>query len=215
MKRRGALVAILFAAGAGGCSFQHRSEAYACETADECGAGRLCDRGWCVEVAGPAIDADPNAPDAPPGDAFVCPAACDSCDELGTCVITCDTSDVSAPCNAAALVCPAGIACRVQCLAADSCAMGVDCSAASSCEIACQANNSCPGPLACGAGPCTVDCSSVGACTGGVDCAISCSCTTPCGGGGACQPEPICPEGCSSGGECRNDLPECDTCAGG
>ena len=213
---------LLLAAIAAGCSFQRRSEGYACETPTDCGPGRTCDQGWCVEVGGPTIDADPNAPDADPNlpdgapaDAFVCPTGCDFCDEVGICHITCNTSDVGAPCNAAAVACPAGVACKIECLATDSCAMGVNCSAASNCRVECTGIDSCAGPITCSDGPCHVECTNTNACGGNISCPDSCSCFTDCSGGGACGGTITCPPGCSQGGECRNNQQECSTCTGG
>lgn len=219
MSARAAIVALALAAA--GCSFQRRSEGYACETSSECGAGRACDQGWCVEVGGPTIDADPNAPDADPtlpdgapADAFVCPAGCDFCDEVDICHITCNTSDVGAPCNASPVLCPPGAVCKIECLAGDSCAAGVDCTDSANCRIECTGIGSCGGPLDCSDGPCHVECTATGTCTGGIDCADSCSCFVQCAGG-ACTGTTTCPAGCQAGNECRNNQQECSTCAGG
>lgn len=219
MSRRAALAAAFLLAATTGCSFQRRSEGYACEAPADCGAGRTCDQGWCVEVGGPTIDADPNAPDADPNlpdgappDAFVCPTGCDFCDEIGICHINCNTSDVGAPCNAAPVVCPPGVVCKIECLADDSCASGVDCTQSANCRVECTGNGSCAGPLDCSEGPCHIECSS-GSCTGGIDCADSCSCFVDCAGG-ACTGSTTCPDGCQSGNECRNNQQECSTCGG-
>ncbi len=221
VRRRCAL--LLAVALAGGCSFQRRSEGYACEVPTDCGSGRTCDQGWCVEVGGPTIDADPNAPDADPTlpdgappDAFVCPAGCNGCDGE-VCLITCNTSDPGAACNAAPIVCPAGVACKVECLAGDSCAAGVDCSDSSNCRVECTGNSSCGGPLTCGDGPCHIECDD-GTCTGGIDCRTSCQCVTMCAGNSSCIPAPMCkiPEGggdCVGGqNECVANTIECMTC---
>jgi len=215
-----AIVSLLVAVA--GCSFQRRSSDYACDTPADCGAGRSCENGWCVEIGGPtfdadpsAPDADPNAPDSAPSDAFACPTTCGFCDELNICHISCNTSDVSAPCNAAPVVCPPGVACKVECMATDSCLMGVDCSAASNCRVECTGGGSCDGPIACSDGPCTVECTNTNTCTGGIDCEDSCSCLTDCMGGGSCVPDPVCPPGCSQGGNCRNTQQECSTCTAG
>jgi hypothetical protein len=218
-ERGGRAALILGVALACGCSFQHRSEDYACEVPSDCGSGRTCDQGWCVEVGGPVVDADPNAPDADPNapdaqpaDAFVCPGACDFCDELAICHIQCSAGT---PCNTAPVVCPAGVACKVECMGTDTCEMGVDCTASSNCRVECTGSSSCGGPIACGEGPCTVECTNTSTCTGGIDCVDSCSCLTDCSGGGACVPPPECPAGCGSGGDCRNNQQECNTCTAG
>jgi len=205
------------------CSFQRRSEDYACQVASDCGAGRTCDQGWCVEVGGPVVDADPNAPDADPTlpdgappDAFVCPPACSSCDG-DICLIACDTSDGAAPCNASPVVCPAGIQCKVECLADSSCASGVDCSQSSNCRIECTGTGSCDAPLTCGAGPCHIECDD-GTCTGGIDCREACQCQTFCTGNSSCLPAPMCKVPVGGGdcvgaqSECVANTTECMTC---
>jgi hypothetical protein len=221
---RAASIAVLLAAVAG-CSFQRRSSEYACDVPADCGAGRTCENGWCVEIGGPVIDADPSAPDADPNapdgatpDAFVCPLGCTTC-EGEICVITCNTSDVGAPCNAAPIVCPAGVACKVECLAGSSCASGVDCSQSSNCRIECTGTSACDGPLTCGEGPCHIECDD-GTCTGGIDCREACQCQTFCAGGSSCMPLPMCkiPTGggdCVGGqDECVANQIECMTCGG-
>lgn len=211
---------VLFLAAAASCSFQRRSSEYACDTPTDCGAGRTCDNGWCVEIGGPTIDADPDAPDADPNqpdgapaDAFVCPPppACSFCDELNTCVITCNAGN---PCNTAPVVCPAGQRCKIECLTADTCDMGIDCSNASNCRIECGGSGACGGPITCGEGPCTIECTNTGTCTGGINCADSCQCSTDCSGAGSCMPAPICPAPpqCSNGDVCLATHPNCMTC---
>ena len=216
MSGRAALVILV--AAAAGCSFQRRSEGYACETPTDCGAGRTCDQGWCVEIGGPTIDADPNAPDADPNapdsgtsDAFVCPVGCGFCDELNTCIIQCNAGN---PCNTAPVVCPPGQRCKIECLTAGTCAMGIDCSAATNCRIECGGSSACAGPIACGEGPCTIECTNTDTCTGGIDCADSCQCLTQCSGGGSCTPAPVCPSPpqCTNGNECLASHPNCMTC---
>jgi hypothetical protein len=206
-------VLLVIAIAAGGCSFQRRSESYTCQVPSDCGPGRTCDQGWCVEVGEPGIDADPDAPDADPNapdgappDAFVCPPECSSCE--GTlCIIQCNTSDGAAPCNAAPITCPPGVACKVECLAGNSCASGVDCSDSANCRIECTGTGSCAGPLTCGAGPCHIECDD-GTCTGGIDCREACQCQTFCAGNTSCMPLPMCkiPQG---GGDCIGGQNEC------
>jgi hypothetical protein len=205
---RRALIALLLV---GGCSFERRTADYACNGPEDCGTGRTCDLGWCVEIGGPVVDADPNAPDADPNapdasmsDAFACPSVCTSCDELNVCLIQCNTSDPGAPCNSAPIVCPPGVICKI----------GVDCSQSANCRVECTGDDSCAGAITCGEGPCHVECVDVNTCAEGIDCAASCSCFTDCSGFDACATPPTCPTGCEQGGECRNNQQVCSTCTG-
>jgi hypothetical protein len=209
-----------------GCKVDRRSEGYTCETETDCGAGRTCDQGWCVEVGGGdgdadpnapdadpnAPDADPNAPDSGPDAAFVCPEGCSSCDEDDTCIITC----AGASSCAEQVVCPAGVKCKVECAGAGSCAAGVDCTAATRCEIECgPGDDACGGLLECGEGLCLVECSSTGSCALGTSCEDSCQCRTQCADD-ACATASTCPPdpNCTQGGECKDTHPDCLNCSG-
>lgn len=170
------------------CSVDRRSESYTCDTETDCGAGRTCDEGWCVEVGGggdgdggelPVVDADPNAPDADPDApdaAFICPPTCSSCNIDNVCIMAC-AADASCPTQ---VVCPPGVSCKVECEGANSCAAGVDCSDASSCRIECTGVDSCAQRIVCGQGQCIVECNANGSCAAGTDCSESCSCLTNC-----------------------------------
>jgi hypothetical protein len=203
-----------------GCTFEKRSSELSCMVPSDCDPGRTCVGGWCVEGGspdggndGPIVDADPDAPDAPPVpdsgpfDAFVCPAGCSSClDDL--CVITCVTG--SEPlCSTGLVTCPAGSKCKAECNGSGVCSLGVDCSSAATCRIECGGTNSCAGPITCGAGPCVLECQN-NSCNGGIDCSASCMCMPTCGSG-SCTTPPTCPALCDMGNSCKFTGPDC-TC---
>jgi hypothetical protein len=206
---RDRLLATVLLLGATGC-FDRRSDAYTCTLPSDCGDGRTCDQGWCVEVGGALADADPDAPDGEPADAFACPAACSSCDESGTCLIACSAAG-SCP---TLVTCPPGIACKVDCSGIDSCLAGIDCSAAGSCRIECSLDRACAGPITCGTGVCLVECKGIDSCAGGIECRESCQCQTDCDGAGSCAIDPSCPEtgNCFQGGNCTFAPGPCNTC---
>lgn len=231
MIRAAALSWLAVLACTAGC-FDRRSKAFACEREEDCGNGRTCQEGWCVEAAAPTIDADPDAPDADPDapdadpnapDAgpFECPPECGSCDETNTCIMNC-AGDDSCPTT---VVCPMGVKCKVECGGARSCMAGVDCSDASLCRIECMGTDSCAGLVECGAGTCLVECgdtngNGMNSCALGVDCDQSCQCDTLCDGSGSCAVAPTCPDppggqDCTAGdGDCDSTHPDCKTCTG-
>lgn len=200
------------------CSFERRTEGFACSAPSECGEGRTCAEGWCVEIAGPGgdampvADADPNQPDANvgPDAAFVCPAECTSCTGT-TCNIVCSGLNSCAP----QVVCPAGIPCKVECNGEDSCVNGIDCTDASSCRIECGQLDACAGLIQCGTGVCIVECTGANSCAAGTSCADSCQCITACEGAGSCLADSTCPPGnaCSNNqGDCTGESLSCNEC---
>jgi len=224
VSRATALAAALVALAATACGFDRRSPGYACQPGDDCGAGRTCSQGWCVDIGGdagdagggdaaPVADADPNQPDAALGgpDAFVCPGVCSSCTVDGTCIIACDATGSCA----SGVVCPAGIPCKVECNGASSCAGAIDCSAATSCRVECTNQDACAGAIACGSGVCRVECGGSGSCSGGIDCVDACQCDTFCTGSGSCAVAPTCPppsQCTTGGGECTGVPGPCNSC---
>ena len=209
------LVAVMVGSLAG-CPFQRRSEGYACDGPGDCGDGRVCSAGWCIESGdgGQAVaDADPDAPDAHvgPDSSFVCPPTCSRCD-VDTCVMDCAVSDACAT----EVVCPPGVKCRVECTGKNSCGGGIDCTTASECLVICIGNDSCDSLISCGTGPCRVNCTSPSTCTAGIDCADSCRCDTLCSGANSCTIPPTCPSSTCTDmttDECDSTLDQsCDDC---
>jgi hypothetical protein len=194
----------LLVAATPACSFERRSQAFSCQPGDDCGAGKSCVSGWCVDGdgGGGVVDADPNAPDSA-ADAEGCPSPCNVC-EGNLCVVSCTAA---ASC-ATEVVCPAGMLCRVECNGQGSCAGGVDCRGAiGNCKVECNTADTCAGLIRCGnpTTPCTVECVGADTCTGGVECSDACSCVVDCGGLGSCTTPAVCREGCTTGeGGCKN-----------
>jgi hypothetical protein len=171
---RGPLLALAVLAG---CGFESRSDAFACDADHPCADDRVCQRGWCV-VPGGGGEADAMTSEI---DAFVCPDACDDCDD-GVCNVRCDGDG---DCDEA-IVCPPGLPCHVRCGGVGSCGGGIDCRDATACEIDCTSPQACQGKLACGEGRCEIDCDDDGTCSGGVECGDACACELDCSGSDAC-----------------------------
>ena len=211
--RRGAVLVALLAA----CSIERHSNDFECDVPGDCGDGRDCVEGYCIESP--------------------CPAPCTSCTGLmpdGTfteCIVDCAAGG---ECNNRSIECPPGVACTVRCNTNNACG-DVDCSAATTCNIECTAMNSCDGQVSCGSGPCTVGCvagnscrsqvqcgqaacnvtcSGTGSCDNGVDCNDSCRCDVACTGTGACNDAAACPDAtCASGMGCTSAPGGvCNTC---
>jgi hypothetical protein len=186
-----------------GCGFERRSPQFTCTSPDDCSDGRVCREGFCVQ------NGDAGAPgDGAPGDAFVCPAICTSCDQ-GTCVIDCNGSSACGQ----QVVCPVGMACRVSC-GASACGNGIDCSGATSCTISCNQSSSCGSALVCGSGPCAIQCDGQSSCAGHIDCSSSCKCDTACSGAGSCPFQSTCPgpAACREGNACTSAPGACHGC---
>lgn len=121
-----------------------------------------------------------------------CAAVCDkgSCDDAGTCVITCDGGAGSCAQNVP-VVCPPGVPCQVDCTGSSSCNRGVDCTQASRCTIDCSGPNSCQGgAVACTGDSCRVVCSGQTSCNQGVSCDAG-NCILRCTADNACQGNPV------------------------
>ena len=190
--------------GASACSFNNRSGAYECSSANTCDdSARVCEDGWCV-LPGTASDAAGN----PAVDALVCPSECTRC-EGNRCIIDCSETD---DCEAV-VTCPAGIACEVECDGVDSCAGGIDCSQATECILSCGGIDSCAQSVTCGAGACDIACTGIDSCAAGLDCRESCDCRSICQSG--CG-ENLCPgtAACTKDDVCTNEPGACATCSG-
>lgn len=164
-----ALVVALIAAGfAASCLVDNRTGDFACSGQADCGAGRLCQSGYCLLVE-----------ELPP-DGMQCPAPCTACDfDSMSCEVVCDSAQA---CNN--ITCPAGFECAVDCIASNACDT-IDCSLATSCDIECIGASAC-GDVICGTGRCTVECNGSAACDA-VDCAQACECDVDCDGGMDCE----------------------------
>lgn len=163
-----------------------------------------------------------------------CKMACpsNSCTADGFCVVTPQPGDMK-------FRCPDGVACEIDCRAADSCQIPVscgdgdcrvvcggpgapractdivECRDAKSCDIKCLGDNSC-GAIFCGMGRCTAQCGTdtvTGACMRGLDCPNSCSCSVTCALGNCSGTS--CPMGCrppAGTKGCIGNTAQCDTC---
>lgn len=167
-----------------GCSFDNRSNAFACETQSECTDGRVCEMGWCV-VPGAGLhdanlalpdanlalpDATPDAmpPDATPPECLACTGGTctEDCAIVGDCSYDCavDSCDCSFSCTADATKC------NGECKANTTCS--VDCGGAKQCHPKCKS-----GAI------CDFDCTGVSdckraKCEGTAECLLNCTDTT-------------------------------------
>jgi hypothetical protein len=194
----------LLVAATPACSFERRSQAFSCQPGDDCGSGKSCVSGWCVDGDGGGVvaDADPNAPDSAADGAEGCPLQCSVC-EGNLCIVTCAAPDSCAT----EVVCPAGMLCKVECNGDRSCGGGIDCQGSiTSCKVECMGTDSCDGLIRCGnpTTTCNVECVAGGTCTGGIECGDACSCLVGCTGANSCTTPAVCPEGCTSGDGCKN-----------
>lgn len=188
------LVLCIALALAAGCSVNHRSGDFACDTGQRCADGRTCVAGFCVVVTD-AGQADTPSPD----DAAVCPSQCTSCDlAQRTCTIDCALNNGAC---GRAITCPAGWACNVDCSVANQCNSGVTCGTATSCTIACSGRQTCRN-VTCGRGTCDVTCSGMGSCGDDVTCGPG-ACNVNCLGTGACAGAVSCGAACSCDVTCR------------
>jgi hypothetical protein len=165
-----AMAASLFIA----CLVGRRSDDFACTTSDDCAADRGCFQGYCV------------APECPAG--CICQNLLPDRSGYASCTIDC----TGTKCRAQPVVCPAGIACTVQCGNNDDCSR-VDCSKATGCTVVCSGVGACGGAVTCGSGPCSVSCTGNNSCAGGVACGSSCRCNVTCGGNNSCATPATCP----------------------
>lgn len=160
-----------------GCSLvERRSDAFACDTIDDCSDGRVCTMGWCVvsdpttpDAAEPTIDADPaNVVDArPPNECLACSG--------GTCVEECTLADnCSFDCAIDGCDCDFTCetnTCNVECKANTTCS--VDCGGSDQCRPTCK-----PGAV------CDFDCTNsnncrLAKCEGDAQCILNCFDTDP------------------------------------
>ena len=198
---------------ASSCSINHKSGDYECTRQADCDSGRQCLNGYCI-VPGGAIDA-PKPIDAPKTDAAVdapmnqCPPQCTSCNPgTMTCNIDCGQTNCT---GNAAIVCPSGWNCAINCSTQNACQSGINCSDAKSCAITCSGQSSCRG-IACGTGDCDVKCQAQGSCRG-VDCSNSCACDVGCSINSACELLTCSSLQCDPIGRgCTSMSLGCDTC---
>jgi hypothetical protein len=179
------------------CTVNTKTDKLACHTQADCGTtGRACENGYCVFDPGAKLDA---AIDAKEIDAFVCPAAC-----TGGCVdSTCNINGTGA-----AVTCPAGFDCTINCPTAGACG-DITCSDARSCTITCGIEGAC-GNVTCGNADCTVGCTGTSSGSGITACGtVSCTagaCNLTCTNGGACGDLTCgtgkCTESCTGSGAC-------------
>lgn len=201
MSKPVAVVVVLAAAGLAALAtpscFVHRvTDDFACGSSSECGSGRVCEQGYCVDGATTVI----------------CPSPCQSCDlDAKTCRIDCTSGR---PCGN--VHCPAGYDCTIRCTNSGACG-DVDCAQAHGCDVDCSGSSAC-GNLNCGTGACAVRCSGALACPS-VDCAASCKCDVTCNNTALSCPVMSCPMALgpctqqgSSGAPCSSDPPGCDVC---
>jgi hypothetical protein len=148
------------------------------------------------QVTPPPSDAgllpDADASDAPrdmapqdtaPLDAAACPAICNAGCAGGTCRMV-DPGD-------GPFSCPPGMPCEIWCGDAQ-CGRGlVSCGAATRCDVHCTGASSCGYQLACGTGPCTIECSGSGSCTA-VSCGSAPSCSVNCAATNSCWSTVMC-----------------------
>lgn len=141
-----------------------------------------------VDAPAPLIDAtfiDGNGACEP----VACAAADGSC-VANVCVIAATAET--------AVMCPTGMACRIECTGSGRpCRDGASCGAATECELRCIGYRACQSGASCGTAPsCTVTCDGEEACEDGISTGAGTSCTSHCCG----------PEACSQGvGSCVND----------
>jgi hypothetical protein len=166
---------------------------------------------------GETVDAtnmkDSSTPDTPVGTDLCMPAMAICQTAGGTCVAgTCVIDHTSA----AAVTCPSGMPCKINCLGVDACDAGVKCGNATTCSVRCQATQCSTNGVDCGtAATCDVRCIGTDACRqgAGADASVECRasmCTVTCDGANACL------DGIDvdTGGTCASHC--CDTsCAGG
>jgi hypothetical protein len=220
------LVALALALAAVGCSVNHRSGEFTCQTTADCASDRTCTDGLCVLI-------DPPTDGGLPGGA--CPANCTSCDaSTHTCTIECVNNDVCKQ----TIVCAQGWNCAIDCTDAGSCRAGIDCRDAASCNVNCDGDTSCRNAT-CGGGNCTFTCNGTGSCSGiacgtgacnvacngnnschdangggglGVNCSNACACDVTCGFNATCAPV-VCPAGCDDIIDgCTSQRATCNTC---
>lgn len=213
-----ALGACALLTSASTCSFETRSDEYACTLEGGCSDGRVCIDGWCVNPnahydsgledgttpdSAPAVDGAPTVdapanPDASQPDAGIdCPNGdCGPLEDPTVCPDDCSTCDVCTAGTCEDTCGGAGNSCSFTC-PAGTCTCGFDCQSADSCEARCEEGTSCD--IDCtGAN----DCHKV-RCLGGAQCRLHCTGATSCefsqctGGSGVVS--------CADGAACNRD----------
>jgi hypothetical protein len=200
---------------AGSCSIKHSSEQYECETNADCqdlGDGRVCSDGLCVVPGGNIKDAAlgdaPRPGDASPDAALVCPPQCTSCNlDKKECIIDCSQNPQGCTNQ---MKCPTGFSCNIKCNTTNSCRNGIDCLTSNGCAIECSGFSSCRN-VACGPGPCLLNCTASQSC-GGISCGQSCACDVKCGVTASCFNVTCTKPACDTGAGCSSEPNTCDTC---
>lgn len=216
MTTRSLLVAVILAVSVAGCSVNHRSNEFTCDTQADCPDGRTCSDGLCITNGTPTPDGPTGDGPPPPPDAFACPSQCTSCrPDSHTCVVNCNVSP--ATCNVG-IKCPEGFNCEIACTTEGGCP-NVDCSPGASCKVTCNGPGTCRN-VKCGAGPCDISCAGQNSCRG-VDCKDSCACDLACANQSSCFGGFVCPPGPSINActilagqnrGCTSEPTGCNTC---
>jgi hypothetical protein len=179
-----------------------------------CAPGEQCIAGRCAsEDGGVVSDAgvgDGSLTDAGADvDAAVVPVKCEDVCDAGTCVAgRCEIACTAATCDAGA-TCPAGVPCKVTCMANDSCPGTIKCVGATSCEVICEGDRTCAKVECDTPGACNVECNGNASCGTGVTCrGASCDLT--------CDRNESCPGAftCNATGRCKADCDGDRACEG-
>lgn len=147
-------------------------------------------------ISGDASDASRG--DASVADASLVPCVSTTCNAAGgSCVDgTCEIANN----GEVAIACPAGMPCRVLCLAGSRpCRDGVSCAGATSCEVHCIGFRACQYGVDCADSTCAVTCNGDEACETGIMVGPGGTCTSHCcgvdaclGGIGTCAGDAVC-----------------------
>lgn len=154
MRSLAVVVATVVLASAASCLIHRKSDDLKCDPSDDCGPGKMCDQGFCVDLGCPSV----------------CTGGCDLANV--TCNINCNSVGGCPVVN-----CPMGFACNIDCSRLNACG-SVNCGFGKSCQITCSDRTACS-TITCGIGPCDIRCTDTDAC-GTIDCHNSCACDVQC-----------------------------------
>lgn len=158
------------------CTGNNKTDGLACANSSTCGAGRVCNMGYCI--VGTFRDAGPDAPI----DAAICPDVCPgtACNfQTRTCNITGTGSGN--------ITCPTGWNCVIGCASNGACE-DIHCTSSLSCTVTCGTQGACNN-ITCSTGTCDITCDGNDTteacgnitCTGG-KCGVNCLGSASCGG---------------------------------